>query len=219
MHVAEFFNRVYSETDRYWWQGEDRLSTDPDFYPRSLLTQHTLRMLRSLPPGRALDLGAGEGSDAIRLAMLHYQVDAVEVSHVAATKIVRFAAEAGVSSRVSVAVADVEDYVPTGSYDIIICNGVLHYIEDKVPVMLKMQAATRVGGLNVISLWSTFTGVPECHNSVATFCDDENGIVVKMYNSWSKELVYFERDKAEASHSDLPPHRHSHIKLIARRTV
>jgi SAM-dependent methyltransferase len=146
-------------------------------------------------------------------------VDAVEVSHVAAAKIVRFAAEAGVSSRVKVVTADVEDYVPAGSYDIIICNGVLHYIEDKVPVILKMQAATRVGGFNVISLWSTFTGVPECHNSVATFCDDENGIVVKMYNSWSKQLVYFERDKAEASHSDLPPHRHSHIKLIARRTA
>jgi hypothetical protein len=80
-----------------------------------------------------------------------------------------------------------------------------------------MQAATRSGGINVASLWSTYTGVPECHNSVPVFCDDENGIVVKLYGSWEKQLLYFERDKAEASHSDLPPHRHSHIKIIARR--
>jgi|SRR5579872_156906 len=219
MRAVEYFDRVYGDNDRYWWQGEDRYATDPDLYPRSLLTQQTLRLLQGQPPGRALDLGAGEGPDAIRLALLRYQVDAVEVSRVAGAKIRRFAAEEGVSSRVNVVVADIEDYTPAGPYDIVICNGVLHYIEDKVPVISKMQAGTRVGGLNVISLWSTFTSVPEYHTSVPAFCDDENGIVVKMYSSWEKKLLYFERDKAESAHSDLPPHRHSHIKIIACRTV
>lgn len=219
MRVEEYFDNLYRSSDRYWWQGEDRLAVDPDLYPRSLLTQQTLRLLRGMPPGRALDLGAGEGSDSIRLAMLRYSVDAVEISRVAAAKISRFAAEADVSSLVRVAVADVETYVPVGQYDVVICNGVLHYIEDKTRVISEMQKATRKGGLNVISLWSTYTGVPECHNSVPVFCDDENGIVVKLYNSWHKELLYFERDKAEGAHSDLPPHRHSHIKIIARRVA
>ena len=44
----------------------------------------------------ALDLGAGEGADAIRLAKLGYKVDAVEVSAVACEKIERFARSQGV---------------------------------------------------------------------------------------------------------------------------
>jgi SAM-dependent methyltransferase len=217
MRVVEYFDDVYRGSYRYWWQGEDRYSTDPDHYPRSLLTRQTLRILREHPSGRALDLGAGEGTDAIRLALLGYTVDAVEISQVAAMKISRFAAEKGVSSLVRVDVADIEGYIPSEEYDVVICNGVLHYVEDKSRVISMMQAATRSGGINVASLWSTYTGVPECHNSVPVFCDDENGIVVKLYGSWEKQLLYFERDKAEASHSDLPPHRHSHIKIIARR--
>lgn len=219
MRVGEYFDGVYSSSDRYWWHGEDRHSTDPDLYPRSLLTQQTLRILKRQPPGRALDLGAGEGPDSIRLALLGYRVDAVEISGVAVAKIKRFARKSGVSSLVHAVEADVESYTPAGQYDVVICNGVLHYIEDKASVIAKMQNVTPAGGLNIISVWSTFTPVPECHNSVPVYCDDEHGIVVKLYGSWEKELLYFERDKAESSHTDLPPHRHSHIKIIARRSV
>jgi 2-polyprenyl-3-methyl-5-hydroxy-6-metoxy-1,4-benzoquinol methylase len=217
MHVSEYFDRLYRDSDRYWWQGKERHATDPDLHPRSLLTQQTLRLLKNLPPGRALDLGAGEGPDAIRLAMLGYSVDAVEISSVAAEKITRFAEEENVSSLVRVTIADLESYTPAGEYDIIICNGVLHYIKNKTRVVTKMQSATRKGGLNVVSLWSTYTTVPEFHNSVPVYCDDEDGVVVKLYSEWEKELLYFERDKPESAHSDLPPHRHSHIKFIARR--
>lgn len=217
MQVDEYFDKLYRACDRYWWQGRDRYSTDPDSHPTSLLTQQTLRLLQGRQPGRALDLGAGEGADAIRFARYGYEVDAVEVSPVAAEKIERFAREAGVSSRVRVTVGDVADVGFAGEYDVVLCNGVLHYIEDKASVITRMQRATAVGGFNVVSLWSTFTPVPPSHNSVTVFCDDENGVVTRLYRTWPKELIYFERDKAEASHSDLPPHRHSHIKLIARR--
>jgi SAM-dependent methyltransferase len=217
MRVAEYFDRLYRNHDRYWWQEQNRYSTDPESHPRALLTQHTLRLLRDRSPGRALDLGAGEGADAIRLALLHYEVDAVELSEAAAEKIERFATEAGVSSYIRVTRSDISSFQPSGEYDIILCNGVLHYVEDKQPVIARMQAATRVAGFNAVSLWSTFTPVPAVHNSVEVFCDDENGVITKLYSTWPKELLYFERDKAETSHSELPQHRHSHIKLIARR--
>jgi len=217
MRVDEYFDKLYRAWDRYWWQGGGRYSTDPDSHPTSLLTQQTLRLLQRRPPGRALDLGAGEGADAIRLARLGYEVDAVEVSPVAAEKVERFAKKAHVSSHVRVTAGDIADADFAGEYDVVLCNGVLHYIEDKSSVITRMQQATAVGGFNVVSLWSTFTPVPASHNSVTVFCDDENGVVTELYSAWPKELIYFERDKVEASHSDLPPHRHSHIKLIARR--
>ena len=183
MHVSDYFDGVYSQHDRYWWRDSGRYVLDPDKYPCSLLTQQTLRLLGRRPAiGRALDLGAGEGSDAIRLALLGYEVDAVEVSAIGAKKIQAFAQEARVKVRVFA--TDILDFTPDGLY---------------------------------VSLWSTYTPVPECHEIAPVYCDDEEGVVTASYRSWVTEFIYFERNKAETSHSDLPAHQHSHLKLIAAK--
>ena len=215
MHVSEYFDSVYQAHERYWWQLPNRHSPKPEDYPSSLLAQQTLRVLADRSQGRALDIGAGEGSDAIRLALLGYEVDAVEVSPAGAEKIKRFAAEAG--AKVHVTVADAQRYQPEGLYDVVICNGVLHYVEDKDSVISRLQDATADGGINVISLWSSYTPVPDCHDLVPVYSDAEDGVVASRYKAWPKEFIYFERDKPEAAHSDLPAHRHSHIKFIARK--
>jgi tellurite methyltransferase len=216
-NIADFFDEQYGSVSRYWWRDKIRYSSDPGEYPNSLLTRETLRLIAQWPPGRMLDLGAGEGSDSIRLALLGYSADAVDISEIGVEKILKFAKEEGVS--VSAEVADIVTYEPDGQYDIVICNGVLHYIDDKDKgsVVERMQMATRAGGINVISLWSTYTPVPDCHEIVPVFCDDEDGVVVRSYEKWIKELLRFERDKPETSHSGMPSHTHSHIKLIARK--
>jgi SAM-dependent methyltransferase len=215
MRLSDYFDSVYQANERYWWREPSRHSLKPEDYPSSLLAQQTLRVLGGRPQGRALDIGAGEGSDAIRLALLGYEVDAVDVSAVAAEKIKHFATEAGVKVRVTV--ADAQRYKPDGLYDVVICNGVLHYVADKHSVISMMQQATCDVGINVISLWSTYTQVPECHEFVPIYSDAEDGLVTSRYQDWPKEFIYFERDKPEGAHSDLPPHRHSHIKFIARK--
>jgi SAM-dependent methyltransferase len=215
IRISEYFDRVYAGHGRFWWRDEGRYALEPDAYPSSLLTQQTLRLLSERSPGRALDIGAGEGSDAIRLALLGYRVDAVEVSKKGAEKIERFAAEAGATLRVIP--SDIQDFVPDEYYDLVICNGVLHYVEDKRRVIKLMQDATWPGGINVVSLWSDYTPVPECHEFVPVYADKENGVVTSCYRKWRTEFIYFERDKGETSHSDLPVHRHSHIKLIASK--
>lgn len=217
MHISDYFDGVYLGSERFWWRGPERYEVDPESYPLSLLTQQTLRLLKRRPPGRALDIGAGEGSDSIRLAKLGYEVDAVELSAVGAKKIQCFAEEAGVHDKVKVFAADVQDFEPDGLYDVVICNGVLHYIEGKKSVIDLMQQATRPDGINVISLWSDYTPVPDCHELVPVFSDPEDGEVAKSYENWRKEFIYFDRDKKESAHSDLPAHRHSHIKLIASK--
>jgi SAM-dependent methyltransferase len=215
MGISEYFDGVYAGSGRFWWRDEGRYALEPDAYPSSLLTQQTLRLLAARSPGRALDIGAGEGSDAIRLALLGYEVDAVEVSKVGAEKIERFAAEEG--ARLRVISSDIQDFVPDEFYNVVVCNGVLHYVEDKHRVIKLMQNATWPGGINVISLWSDYTPVPQCHEFVPVYADQENGVVTRSYREWRTEFIYFERNKGETSHSDLPPHRHSHIKLIASK--
>jgi len=218
MHISDYFDNVYLGPERYWWRGPERYELDPASYTHSLLTQQTLRLLRGRPVGRALDIGAGEGSDAIRLAKLGYDVDAVEISSVGAKKTECFAEEAGVNDKVRVVASDVQDFTPDGPYDVIICNGVLHYVEDKQSVIRLMQDATCPGGINVISLWSDYTPVPDWHDElVPVYSDPEDGVVTSGYKEWTNEFIYFERDKTESAHSDLPAHRHSHIKLIASK--
>lgn len=217
MHISDFFDNAYMGSERYWWRGPERYDLDPDSYPLSLLTQQTLRLLKGRTAGRALDIGAGEGADSIRLAKLGYEVDAVEVSTVGAKKIECFAEEVGVNGMVQVFALDVQDFHPEGLYDVVICNGVLHYIEGKQPVIDLMQQATRPGGINVLSLWSDYTPVPDCHELVSVFSDPEDGEITKSYKDWRTEFIYFDRDKKESAHSDLPAHKHSHIKLIASK--
>jgi len=217
MNVGEFFDAAYSRYDRYWWRTDLRHSIDPLHHRTSLLTQALLRLIDGRTPGRALDLGAGEGADTIRLARLGYLVDAVDISFTGVEKIEKFASAEGVSHKVTVHRMDVRNYAPAHQYDIIISNGLLHYIADKVPVIRLMRDATALNGLNVVSLWSKYTVPPACHDIVPVYPDDEDGVVTELYEDWPKELLYFERDKPESAHSDLPEHRHSHIKLIARR--
>jgi SAM-dependent methyltransferase len=217
--ARDFFDEQYAKRVRYWWRVRDPYSPDPEDYPTSLLTQATLRLIAPLQGrGSVLDLGAGEGADAIRLAKLGYDVTAVEISKVGAEKIRNFAQQ--VNAQIKVETADVTEYRPDGLFDLIICNGVLHYVSDKEPVIAMMQRSTRPGGLNVISVWSTFTEVPGCHREVPVFPDDETGdqaVLARLYRDWPQELWYFDRDKRETAHDDMAEHAHSHIKMIARR--
>jgi SAM-dependent methyltransferase len=75
--------------------------------------------LGGLPPGRALDLGAGEGRNAIWLAERGWQVTAVDFSGVALAKGAKLAASRGVS--VDWVQADLTAYdPPTGGFDLVL---------------------------------------------------------------------------------------------------
>lgn len=71
------------------------------------------------PPGRALDIGAGEGRNAIWLAGLGWQVTAVDFSAVAVDRARRLAERQGVT--VDWVVADLCDYQPApGAFDAVV---------------------------------------------------------------------------------------------------
>lgn len=218
-HVAQFYDELYRPDGRLWWQEGDPYSGDPDAYPAALLTQLTLRLIEPLKGrGRVLDLGAGEGADAIRLALLGYDVTAVEISSVGAEKIKYFAEEAG--ARLKVETADIGDYRPEGLFDIIICAGVLPYVREKGPVLKAIQQGTRPGGLNVISVWTAFSPAPPEDTKVPIYLESEAGkdaVLIRAYEAWKKELLYFERDKPKKQQAGMAAQSRSYIKMIARK--
>src|SRR5262249_16718915 len=158
---------------------------------------------------------SGEGADAIRLARLGWDVHAVELTAAGCSKIRTIAESFGV--HVTIHQADIRDFETDDNFDLLTCNGVLHYIPDKETICRRLQSMTALRGANVISLWSDHTPVPECHQIVPVYADAERGVVYDMYKTWRKELLYFERMKSEVAHDDMPPHVHSHIKMVAIR--
>ena len=72
-----------------------------------------------LTPGSALDLGCGEGGDAVWLATRGWRVTAVDVSETALERTAGHAAEAGVGDRVDLAKHDLGRSFPEGEFDLV----------------------------------------------------------------------------------------------------
>lgn len=97
-----FWNDLYLEKPRRW-SGN----------PNGLLVAE----VADLPPGQALDLGCGEGADAVWLAERGWLVTAVDISRVA---LERAAAAAGTQEKITWTHADmITNPPPAGAFDLV----------------------------------------------------------------------------------------------------
>jgi SAM-dependent methyltransferase len=110
-------------------------------------------VVQDLPPGTALDLGCGEGGDAVWLALRGWQVTAVDVSATALRRTAEHAAEAGVAERVRTERHELGRSFPAGTYDLVSC-AFLHAPADvplaREAVVQQAAAAVAPGGLLVV---------------------------------------------------------------------
>lgn len=102
------------------------------------------------PPGRALDLGAGEGRTALWLARRGWRVTAVDFSDVALERGRQRVAAAGTPGSVEWVCADLVEYDPTGSsYDLVLLLFV-HLRPAERSRLLRLAAATLSPGGTVL---------------------------------------------------------------------
>jgi len=102
----------------------------------------------ALPVGRAIDLAAGEGRNAIWLAGLGWTVTAVDFSQVGLDKGRQLAgAQPGdVAARITWECADLQEYVPEpAAYDLVLL-AYLHLDADKRPGTISLAAAAVAPG-------------------------------------------------------------------------
>jgi SAM-dependent methyltransferase len=112
------------------------------------------QLARELPPApvRVIDLGCGQGTQALRLARRGFHVTGVDAS---ADLLARFerdlAAEpAGVRGRVRVEHGLLEDYAERAGvsrFPAVLCHGVLMYAADPGPALRAIAALTAPGGM------------------------------------------------------------------------
>ncbi len=101
---AEFWEARYRDSERVW-SGR----------PNPLL----VREASHLPPGTALDLGCGEGADAVWLAARGWQVTGIDISHTALERAASHAAEAGVADRTTWERHELGTTFPEGTFDLV----------------------------------------------------------------------------------------------------
>ncbi|WP_456698097.1 class I SAM-dependent methyltransferase [Aeromicrobium sp. P5_D10] len=96
-----------------------------------------------------LDLGGGTGGDAVRLAQLGHRVTIVDPSPDALASLHRRSAEAGLAHPVTGIqgdATDLLDHVEPGSFDLVLCHGVLEHVDDPSVAMAAVATVLRPGG-------------------------------------------------------------------------
>ncbi len=96
-----------------------------------------------------LDLGGGTGGDAVRLALLGHRVTVVDPSPDALASLHRRAADADLGEAVRGIqgdTADLLEHVDTRSFDLVICHGVLEYVDDPAEALTAVATVLRTAG-------------------------------------------------------------------------
>jgi len=96
-----------------------------------------------------LDTGGGTGNFAVPVARLGHRVTVVDPSPDALFALERRAAEAGVTDRVTAVQGDTHNLlglVPAGGYDVVLCHGVLEYVDDPGEGVRNVVGALRPEG-------------------------------------------------------------------------
>src|SRR5688572_7713851 len=109
------------------------------------------REVTGLAPGRALDLGCGEGADAVWLARQGWQVTAVDISGTALRRAAAHAESAGVGDRIEWQRRDLGQSFPDGAFDLVSAQ-FLHSWGDlpRARILRAAAAAVAPGGTLLI---------------------------------------------------------------------
>lgn len=177
-------------------------------------------IMRIKPPVKAykvIDIGCGEGKDAVFLARNGYDVTAFDASEQGLSKARELADTYGV--KVDFFKADVRDFRLEADYDIIFSSGVFHYIplELRENVVNNLKAHTTTNGINVVNVFveKPFIPLPPDTEKGEFVVDSwKSGELFMYYHDWlfhKNEEWIFDCDSSGT------PHEHCMDVLIAEK--
>jgi tellurite methyltransferase len=198
---VSFYESDYQKEDYFW--GIEPNST-------------CLKVVELVPPVRPLkllDIGCGEGKDAVFFARCGYDVSAFDISEAGLQKTKRLAEKAQVNVRIFR--ADLCDYRLDEKYDVLYSSGVLHYARPELrdEVMANYKVHVRDGGLVALHVFVGKPFIPpapddDCHHLW------KSGQLFTYFHDWHIEHC---EEYIFDCHSSGIPHRHAANRLYARK--
>jgi SAM-dependent methyltransferase len=130
--ATRFWEQRYGERDQIWTGRVNAVLAE---------------IAGGLEVGRALDLGCGEGGDAIWLAGMGWRVTAADISETALSRARDAAVAAGVDSRITFERRDLADDFPSGAFDLVSSQYLHSPVEfPRAAVLQQAAQAVALGG-------------------------------------------------------------------------
>lgn len=203
------------------------LTGSPDDGPDELLEE----FIDEIPVGRALDLGMGEGRNAVWLARRGFSVIGVDSSTTAVEIAQRLARRRGVD--VETHVGDIRDFeIDPESYTLILASAILHFLlpEEVRRLADRMKAGLRPGGFVIAHAFTVDDpGYEALQEQRATLIAERTFFVPELdsplhYFDFGElqglfddlEILYYAEERHLDTSHDLP-HYHAGAFLVARK--
>lgn len=176
-----------------------------------------LKILPPVKPYRVLDIGCGEGKDAVFFAKRGYAVTAFDISEQSIEKARKLAEHNKVEA--AFFQADIVDYRPDTEYDIIFSSGVFHFLPeiDRKEFCDSLKSHTADHGINALNV---FVQKPFIIRAPGSTRDEEkkhpwlSGELFEYYHDW---LFHTCREEIFDCNSGGKPHKHCMDTLIAQK--
>ena len=175
------------------------------------------RVLELLPPERPLsllDIGCGEGRNAVYFAYKGYRVTAFDLSAAGVAKTERLAATAHVP--VTAFQADMNEHRLERDFDILFSTGVFHLMPRslRAEVLGHYKRHTNLGGLHVFSVFVRKPFIGKAPDSDPDAEPWFSGELLTLYHDW--RIEYCTEEIFDCMSGGMP-HQHAMSRMIARK--
>lgn len=180
----------------------------------SVLAEQVTELMQDTTDKRVLDIGSGEGRDAVYFAECGFQVDALEISTPGIEKIKQYSQLSG--CEVTVHHADMIGYELKHSYDVIYSHGSLQFLplEQRRKHFEKYKRHTCVGGLNAHLIFVEKPFVKTAPDWQKNEFFYQSGDLAGYYHDW--EILRCEEQIMDCNSAGIP-HQHAVHCIIARK--
>ncbi len=195
------YDMRYSDSDYYW-------GIEPNHS-----CYEVMKLLPPIKPYKLLDVGCGEGRDAVFFAKNGYDVTAFDSSDHGIEKTKKLAKKNNIY--VNSFVANLNEYLPKDSYDIVFSSSVLHLVPKQTAVDFLRTAIdnTNDGGIHVIQVHVKKPFIekpPSPDKSIESWKSGE------LFSYYTDHEIIFCDEYVFDCNSGGTPHRHCANKIIAR---
>ncbi len=204
MNKGNYYRDKYAGEEYYW-------GVKP-----SLTCIEVLKYMPPVKPYRLLDIGCGEGRNAVFFARNGYRVTAFDLEEQGLEKTSRLARSAGVENHLNLFQADINEFRLTEEYDILFSTGTLHYLLEELreEIIHNYKQYTCKGGLHMFSVFVKKPFIPPAPEREETARVWLTGELFTFYYDWKVEWCVEEIFDCNSSGV---PHRHAVDRLLVRK--